>query len=91
MLLEIFFREPIDARRSRLDSSPNQSFSDLQTAKRWIQQDKEEMPTGFYKAVAFCIGCFTSLNVDLRDKNFRQTVVDQVIAPLKDELKIWNA
>jgi hypothetical protein len=59
--------------------------------RRWVQQDKEEMPIGFYKAVSFCIGCFASTNVDLQDKSFRQTVVDQVIVPLKDELKMWNA
>ncbi|KAH0370307.1 hypothetical protein KCU65_g2602, partial [Aureobasidium melanogenum] len=91
MLLEIFFREPIDLRRTPADSGPNQSFSDLQTVRRWVQQDKEEMPIGFYKAVSFCIGCFASTNVDLQDNGFRQTVVDQVIVPLKDELKIWSA
>jgi hypothetical protein len=91
MLLEIFFREPIDCRRLPADSGPSQSFSDLQTARRWVQQDKEEMPIGFHKAVSFCIGCFASPNVDLRDTAFRQTVVDQVIAPLKDELRLWNA
>jgi hypothetical protein len=91
MLLEIFFREPIDSRRLQADAGPSQSFSDLQTVRRWVQQDKEEMPIGFYKAVSFCIGCFASTNVDLQDKSFRQTVVDQVIVPLKDELKMWNA
>lgn len=91
MLLEIFFREPIDSRRLQADSGPNQSFSDLQTVRRWVQQDKEEMPIGFYKAVSFCIGCFANTDVDLQDRNFRQTVVDQVIVPLKDELKMWNA
>lgn len=91
MLLEIFFREPIDCRRLPADSGPSQSFSDLQTARRWVQQDKEEMPIGFHKAVSFCIGCFASPNVDLRDTVFRQTVVDQVIAPLQDELRLWNA
>jgi len=73
------------------DSGPSQSFSDLRTVRRWVQQDKEEMPIGFYKAVSFCIGCFASTNVDLQDRTFRQTVVDQVIVPLKDELKMWNA
>ena len=91
MLLEIFFREPIDSRRLQADSGPSQSFSDLKTVRRWVQQDKEEMPIGFYKAVSFCIGCFASTNVDLHDRIFRQTVVDQVIVPLKDELKMWNA
>jgi len=91
MLLEIFFREPIDSRRLQADSGPSQSFSDLRTVRRWVQQDKEEMPIGFYKAVSFCIGCFASTNVDLQDRTFRQTVVDQVIVPLKDELKMWNA
>jgi hypothetical protein len=90
MLLEIFFREPIDSRRLQADSGPSQSFSDLQTVRRWVQQDKEEMPIGFYKAVSFCISCFASTNVDLQDNSFRQTVVDQVIVPLKDELKMWN-
>jgi hypothetical protein len=91
MLLEIFFREPIDSRRLQGDAGPSQSFSDLQTVRRWVQQDKEEMPIGFYRAVSFCIGCFASTNVDLQDNSFRQTVVDQVIVPLKDELKMWNA
>jgi hypothetical protein len=91
MLLEIFFREPINSRRLQGDLGPSQSFSDLQTAKRWLQQDKEEMPIGFYKAVSFCIGLFASMNVDLQDNSFRQTVVDQVIIPLKGELKMWNA
>lgn len=91
MLLEIFFREPIDSRRTPADSGPNQSFSDLQTVRRWVQQDKEEMPIGFYKAVSFCIACFASPDVDLQDNGFRQTVVDQVIVPLKEELKIWSA
>ncbi|KEQ68374.1 hypothetical protein M436DRAFT_68236 [Aureobasidium namibiae CBS 147.97] len=91
MLLEIFFREPIDSRRLQADSGPSQSFSDLRTVRRWVQQDKEEMPICFDKAVSFCIGCFASTHVDLQDKLFRQTVVDQVIVPLKDKLKMWNA
>ncbi|THZ18496.1 hypothetical protein D6C91_05489 [Aureobasidium pullulans] len=91
MLLEIFFREPLSSRKLPADLSANQSFSDLQTVRRWMRQDKEEMPIGFHKAVSFCIGCFASPNVDLQDTTFRQMVVDQVIVPLKDELKLWSA
>lgn len=91
ILLEIFFREPIDSRRMPTDLGPNQSFSDLQTVRRWIQRDREEMPMGVYRAVSFCIGCFASTNVNLQDNAFRQTVVDQVIVPLKEELKNWTA
>ncbi|THX79008.1 hypothetical protein D6D05_05136 [Aureobasidium pullulans] len=63
----------------------------FQTVRRWMRQDKEEMSIGFHKAVSFCIGCFASPNVDLQDTTFRQMVVDQVIVPLKDELKLWSA
>lgn len=90
MLLEIFFRESIEAHRPPEFSAANQSFSDLQTVRCWIREEREEMPIGFYKAVCFCISCFASPNVDLLDTEFRQTVVNEVIVPLKEEYNIWH-
>lgn len=91
ILLEIFFKEPLSQHREPADSGSDQSFADLKTARRWVQEDKEDMTAAFHQAVSYCIGCFANPDVDLKDAAFQKQVVDQVIIPLRDEMKLWQA
>ncbi|GAB7349706.1 hypothetical protein MBLNU459_g0447t1 [Dothideomycetes sp. NU459] len=91
ILLEVFFKEPLSQHREAGDGGADQSFADLKAARRWVQEDKEDMTAAFHQAISYCIGCFANPNVDLSDAAFRQQIVDQVVIPLRDEMKLWQA
>lgn len=67
------------------DALPNEA-TDLQTLKRWIQQEKGNLSFAFRDAVKYCMKCFADPDTDLKDLAFRQSVIEGVVVPLLEEL-----
>lgn len=91
LLLELFFREPFSEHREAAGEEADQSYANLENAMHWVKADKEGMPKGFCQAVFYCIMSFSIPDVDLADAAFQQKVVDNVIVPLRDELRVMGA
>ena len=90
LLLEIFFRRPLDYFKTAADSP---IFTEFSIAKRLVESLAEEASAGYADAVTACIyGDFgrgvTDHNFD--NDAFRQAVYDHVITPLEEEWRHFN-
>ncbi|RYP13602.1 hypothetical protein DL765_006803 [Monosporascus sp. GIB2] len=89
ILLSIRFNNRIEELRQSSDTGPNavrNEASDLQTLKRWVTQEKGNLSWAFKDAVSYCMRCFADPTADLEDPDFRHGVIDNVVAPLLEEL-----
>lgn len=91
LLLEIYFKEPLCQHQEPGDNGADQTLANFMACRSWLKEDKENLPAAFYQAISYCIGCFANPDVDLKDAGFRQQIVDQVIIPIRDEMKLWPA
>lgn len=87
MLLEIFSGEPFSSQQSSAIGDPK--IADLVKANDWIQQEKGNMTKAFYNAICECISWFANPRADLRNDEFKREFIDQLIIPLRDELKLY--
>ncbi|RYO79131.1 hypothetical protein DL762_008325 [Monosporascus cannonballus] len=89
ILLSIRFNNRIEELRQSSDTGPNavrNEARDLQTLKRWVTQEKGNLSWAFKDAVSYCMRCFADPTADLEDPDFRHGVIDNVVAPLLEEL-----
>ena len=85
LLLEIFFRKPLDHFKTAEDSP---IFTEFSIAKRLVKSLVEEASSGYADAVTACI--YGDFGRGVKDHNFdndafRQAVYDYVVTPLEEE------
>ena len=90
LLLEIFFRKPLDHFKTA-DDSP--IFTEFSIAKRLVESLAEEASSGYADAVTACI--YGDFGRGVKDHNFdndafRQAVYDYVVTPLEEEWRHFN-
>ncbi len=89
ILLEIRTSRRIEDLRRSEDMGPNalpNEATDLQTLKRWVQQEKGNLSFAFRDAIKYCMKCFADPDIDFKDLAFRQSVIEGVVVPLLEEL-----
>ncbi len=89
ILLEIRTSRRIEDQRRSEDMGPGalpNEATDLQTLKRWVQQEKGNLSFAFRDAIKYCMKCFADPDIDFKDLAFRQSVIEGVVAPLLEEL-----
>jgi hypothetical protein len=90
ILLEIRSSRRIEDLRQAEDLGPTalpNEATDLQTLKRWIQQEKGNLSFAFRDAIKYCMRCFADPDTDLKDLACRQSVIEGVVVPLLEELQ----
>lgn len=95
MLLEIFCGQRIEDRRQEENPSGNvdaNDASDIGVLRRWIKAMEKEgnLSWASKDAISHCIACFADPRADLQNSDFRQGVIDKVVAPLMGELHHWQ-
>lgn len=93
ILLEIQCSSRIEDLRRFEDLGPSalpNEATDLQTLKRWIEQEKGNISFAFRGAIAYCMKGFADPDTDLNDVAFRQSVVESVVVPLLEELHYFQ-
>ncbi|OCL09405.1 hypothetical protein AOQ84DRAFT_438997 [Glonium stellatum] len=95
LLLEVFCRQTIEDRKQdeNLNAEDGPSdVSDLGVLRRWIRDKQNEgsISLASKDAVSHCISCFADPRTDLKDPDFRKSMIDKVIVPLLDELYLWK-
>lgn len=89
LLLEIRSSRRIGDLRRKEDLGPGATpneVTDLQTLKRWIEQEKGNLSFAFRGAITYCMMSFADPDSNLKDLGFRETVIGKVVAPLLEEL-----
>ncbi len=90
ILLEIRTGRRIEELRRSEDMGPQavpNEATDLQTLKRWIQQENGNLSFAFRDAVLYCMKGFVDPFADFKDLAFRQNVIEGVVVPLMEELR----
>lgn len=82
VLLEVSLGQPIERQQS------TENLGLLGTVKVWIAQQEDNLSKAFLCAVCHCMSWYADPSKKLRDPNFRQEVLNQVVMPLRDELDI---
>ena len=90
LLLEIFFRRPLDHFKTAADSP---IFTEFSIAKRLVESLAEEASARYADAVTACI--YGDFGRGVKDHNFdndafRQAVYDHVITPLEEDWRHFN-
>lgn len=95
MLLEIFCGQRMEDRKQEGNltvAGNSDDVTNLGVLRRWIKAKKQEgnLSWATKDAVSHCIACFADPRTDLQDQSFRQSVIDNVVVPLLNELHHWE-
>lgn len=94
MLLELCFGKTIEDHPLRPqffgpNNTPN-AFTNISTAKQWHEDVLGELGDDMSDAIRRCLDCSFAPKPNLDDKEFQEAVLDGVIMPLQDVLKVWE-
>ncbi|KAF2465073.1 uncharacterized protein BDR25DRAFT_295894 [Lindgomyces ingoldianus] len=93
LLVEITSGRSIESMRLREDLGPNgyaNEVTDLQVARRWLLEQKNSgnLTLGFESAISHCLKSYVDPTSRLRSEDFRGTVKNEVLAPLRREMSL---
>lgn len=80
VLLEVSLGQPIERQQG------TENLGLLGALKNWIDQQEDNLSKAFFCAICHCMSWYADPSKKLRDVEFRQEVLDQVVIPLQDEL-----
>ena len=94
VLLELCFGRTIEEHPLREqyygpNNQPNM-FTDISTAKVWHEDVLGELGDEVSDTIRRCLDCSFAPKPDFDDKEFQQAVLNDVILPLQDLLKVWK-
>jgi hypothetical protein len=91
MLAEMAFGMSLEERRVAVRLPPTSPPNDLANAhvvSGWISDLGEQLTVEYERAIMFCLQQSLDGKVRLEDERFRGRVIEHVLAPLQEELRV---
>jgi hypothetical protein len=95
LLLEIFCGQKMEDRRqeeNQSDGGKLDDIADLGLLQRWVQAKESEgaLSWASKEAISYCMACFGDPRANLQDADFRESIIEKVLKPLRGELYHWK-
>lgn len=91
MLLEIWNKKPVEAKRKPQFFGPNNvanELTDFQTVKEWLTElDRQGYLTfGVRTAIGYCLKCFADPTASFANEAFVRSIQDEILTPLEMDM-----
>lgn len=90
-LIELSLGQTLSSLQEEGDQGPDPLITESNTARRVLQEVYDESGLRYGDVVKSCIECsFENRIKDLNDEDFQQAVFDRIVAPLMDDLRVFD-
>ncbi len=90
-LIELSLGQTLSSLQEEDDQGPDPLITESTTARRVLQKVFEESGLRYRDVVRSCIECnFENRVKDLNDEDFQQAVFDRIVAPLMEDLRVFD-